>query len=410
MRIVIVTNHFWPEEFRINDVARGLVARGHRVSVLTGIPNYPGGKFFSGYGIFKKRRETHQGIEIRRSPLIPRGSGSGWRLILNYLSHLLFSCLLAPWCFRGEYDVIFVFETSPVTVGFPALVLRAMKRLPIVFWVQDLWPDTLSATGVIRSQKVLRGIGAMVRFIYGHCDRVLVQSRAFSKSVEALFPKPERIVYLPNSAEEFYRPFPPEEAVAEGALMAAGFRVVFAGNIGVAQDFGTILDAAEALKHVSDIQWIIIGDGRRRAWVEEQRSKRGLEQTFHLLGRHPAEAMPRFFALADALLVTLKKEPIFAFTIPSKIQSYLACGRPIVAALEGEGKRVIEQAGAGFTSPPEEPQALAAAVLKMYRLPAREREAMGRAGRTYFEREFEPDLLLDRLEGVLKEVSGEGRR
>lgn len=406
MRILIVTNHFWPEEFRINDAARGLVARGHSVSVLTGIPNYPGGRFFKGYGFFKKRRESYEGIDIFRAPLIPRGSGSGLRLILNYFSYMLSSCLLAPFCFRRKYDLIFVFESSPVTVGFPALVLKSIKRIPILFWVQDLWPETLSATGVIRSVRVLNVVGWIVRIIYKSCDRILIQSKAFLKSVCELYDKPDNIIYFPNSAEEFYRPVNIGADAPERSLMPKGFRVVFAGNIGVAQDFGTILTAAEELKHFTVIHWVIIGDGRRRAWVEEELERRGLEKTVHLLGRHAAETMPRFFSLADALLVTLKKEPIFSYTIPSKIQSYMACAKPIIAALDGEGMRVVKEAGAGITCPPEDPKALAEAVLEMSRLSLLDRESMGKCGRKYFEKEFERNMLLDKLESIMEELAG----
>ena len=179
---------------------------------------------------------------------------------------------------------------------------------------------------------------------------------------------------------------------------------MFAGNLGVAQDFGTILDAAEQLKDYPDIHWVIIGDGRRRAWVEQEVLNRGLQDVVHLLGRHPMETMPRFFSLADALLVTLKKEPIFALTIPSKVQSYLACAKPIIAGLDGEGARVVEESGSGFTCPAENPEALAETVLKMYRMPASEREAMGRRGRVYFDKEFERNMLLDRMEGWMKEL------
>lgn len=404
VNILIVTNHFWPEVFRINDVALGLRDKGHEVSVLTGIPNYPSGRFFPGYGILKKQREDYEGIKIFRAPLIPRGSGSEIRLIINYASYALSACLLAPLFCRGSYDLIVVFETSPVTVGLPALVMKKLRGIPMMFWVQDLWPDTLSATGVIRSERVLGWVGRLVRFIYRGCDRILIQSRAFAQSVERLAPSPERIRYFPNSAEELYRPVQLEPTAPECAQMPDGFRVMFAGNIGVAQDFGTVLDAAEHLEEHRDIHWVIIGDGRRRSWVESEVVRRGLGDLVHFLGRHPAEKMPGFFSLADALLVTLKKEPGFALTIPSKVQSYLACGKPVIAGLDGEGARVVEEAGAGITCPAESPEELAKAVLEMYRLSENERLAMGNRGREYFEREFERNMLLGRLEGMMREM------
>jgi glycosyltransferase involved in cell wall biosynthesis len=189
--------------------------------------------------------------------------------------------------------------------------------------------------------------------------------------------------------------------------MPNGFRVVFAGNIGAAQDFHNILSAAEKLKAKKDIHWVILGDGRMSNWVQAEISKRGLYDTVHLLGRYPAEAMPRFFALSDALLVTLKKEPIFALTIPSKIQSYLACAKPIIAGLEGEGARVVEEAGAGITCPAEDPTELAQAVLKMYRMTSEKRDSMGRRGRKYFEDNFEREKLLDRLTQLITELKEE---
>jgi colanic acid biosynthesis glycosyl transferase WcaI len=404
MNILIVTNHFWPEEFRINDLAYGLVERGHTVSVITGIPNYPSGNIFPGYGIFKGLFEIHGGIKIYRMPLIPRGFGSGLRLALNYASYALSSCLLSPFRCRDKYDLIFVFESSPVTVGLAALVLKKLRRIPIVFWVQDLWPETLSATGVVRSERILSLIGQLVRFIYNGCDRILIQSKAFAASVKRLAPRPEQICYFPNTAEALYHPIQLEADAPERDIVPPGFCVMFAGNIGVAQDFDTILSAAERLKNYRDIQWVIVGDGRRRNWVEQEVESRGLKDCVHLLGRYPVESMPRFFSLADVLLVTLKNEPIFALTIPSKVQSYLACAKPIVAGLDGEGAKVVEEAAAGYTCPSESPDELAEAVLKMYQLPEKDRKVMGERGREYFLKEFERNMLLDRLEEIITDV------
>ncbi len=404
MNILIVTQYFWPENFRINDLALGLKEKGHHITVLTGNPNYPDGRFFSGYGVFKKRIDDYQGIKVVRVPLIPRGSGGALRLALNYLSFAFFASLMGPFYCRGNFDVVFVYEPSPVTVGLPALVLKKIKSAPILFWVQDLWPDSLSATGAVNSNKILNMVEGLVRFIYSQCDRILIQSRAFSSSIEKLGIGSERILYFPNSAEGLYKPVEVEPDASERAALPNGFRVMFAGNIGAAQDFTTILNAAEKLKEYADIHWVIIGDGRMRQWVEVQIHERGLSKNVHLLGRYPTEAMPRFFSLADALLVTLKKEPIFALTIPSKVQSYLACAKPIVAALDGEGARIIEESDAGLTCPAEDPEALADAILSMYKMPETERKGMGSRGRRYFEQHFERSMLLDRLDSWMKDV------
>lgn len=407
MRILIVSQYFWPENFRINDLALGLKEKGHQVAVLTGIPNYPDGRFFPGYGVFKKRAEGYHGIRVVRVPLIPRGKGGAIRLSLNYLSFALCASILAPFLCRGKVDMIFVYEPSPITVGLPAIVMKKVKSAPIVFWVQDLWPESLSATGSVRSPRVLKWVERLVCFIYRHCDRILVQSRAFFSPIEKLGVDTDRIEYFPNSAEELYKPVIVEQDAPERAALSNGFRVMFAGNIGAAQDFSTILEAAEKLKDFPDIHWIIVGDGRMRPWVETQIEERGLTKTFHLLGRHPVELMPRFFSLADVMLVTLKKEYIFSLTIPAKVQSYLACAKPVIAALDGEGARVIEESGAGLTCPAENPDALAEVVLAMYRMSETECINMGLRGRSYFDRHFERTMLLDRLAGWMKELRKE---
>ena len=405
MKLLILSQYFWPENFRINDVVEGLVSRGHAVTVYTGLPNYPSGRFFPGYGWRGPWRETYKAAEVRRAPLLPRGSGSGLRLGLNFVSHALAATLLAPWLVRGRFDAILVYEPSPMTIGIPARALRALKRAPLLFWVQDLWPESLSATGSVKSRLVLWLVDALIKWIYRGCDRVLVQSEAFTPSVRAHGVPQSRIRYVPNSAESFYRKVEPRAEDAEAKEMGAGFRVLYAGNIGAAQDFPTILAAAERLKGEPHIQWLILGEGRMRAWVEEEVRRRALEGCVHLLGQRPPESMPRYFAHADVLLATLRREPIFAYTIPSKIQTYIACARPVVAALEGEGGRIIREAGAGWTVPPEDPAALAAAVLAASRLTKPERDAMGQRGEAWFRQHFEREKLLSRLEAELAEAA-----
>lgn len=398
MRLLVLTQYFWPENFRINDVVEGLASRGHTVTVYTALPNYPGGSFFEGYGVLGPFRETFNQVKVRRVPLIPRGGGGGVRLALNYLSHALMATLLAPLQAKGEFDAILVYEPSPMTIGIPARALRALKGAPLVFWVQDLWPESLSATGAVRSPAVLALVERLIKWIYRGCDRVLVQSEAFIPSVAAHGVPRERIRYLPNSAEAFYKKMQPEPH--------PGFCVMYAGNIGAAQDFPTVLAAAERLRGEKHIQWIVLGDGRMRGWVESEVKRRGLDNV-QLLGQRPAEDMPRYFARADVLLATLARQPIFAYTIPSKIQSYLACGRPIIAALEGEGGRIIREAGAGWAVPPEDPDALADAVRAASALARSELDAMGNRGEAWFRSHFEREKLLARLEAELAEVSAQ---
>jgi colanic acid biosynthesis glycosyl transferase WcaI len=407
MRILVITQYFWPENFRINDLVKGLMEKGHEIEVLTGMPNYPSGRFFPGYHFWGPPTENFAGITIRRVPLLPRGKSRGWQLVLNFFSFAFSASLFGPLRCRGHFDLIFVYEPSPMTVGLPALMMKKVKSCPILFWIQDLWPESLSATGAVRSKWILNGVASMVRFIFKRCDRILVQSKAFIQPTEDLGVSHDRIYYFPNSAEALYQPLELEEDAEERSRMPVGFKVMFAGNIGAAQDFETILSAAEYLREHTDIHWIILGDGRKRSWVETEINQRGLTGNVHLLGSHPMESMPRFFSLADVMLVTLKKDPIFALTIPAKLQSYLACGKPIIAALDGEGSRIIQEADAGLTSPAENSKLLAENVKAMYRLSMAERTEIGIRGRKYFEEHFERVLLLKRLDCWMQQLTTE---
>ncbi len=409
MNILIVSHYFWPEQFRINDLAGELQRRGHQVSVLTGMPNYPGGRLFEGYRWWKKRHDNMDGVPVYRTPMFVRRQGRGWQLALNYASFALFGCLLAPWYFRKhDFDVVFVYEPSPFTVGIPAIVMRRLKTAPMLFWVQDLWPESLTAAGAVHSPAVLQVVGRMVRWIYRHCDRVLVQSRAFIEPAVRAGAERSRTVFFPNWAEAFYRPLPRADARLPAIELPRGFRIMFAGNLGEAQSLETILDAARRLKAEPAIQWIIIGDGRRLPWMREQVRHLGLEDCVTFAGRYAAEMMPYFFSHADALLVTLKDEPVFAQTIPSKIQSYMACGRPVLAALNGEGARVVQEAGCGYAVTAEDGAALAEAALRLSRIPEAQRQAMGMRGREYYDRHFERDMLIDRLESWMQDAVEEG--
>jgi glycosyltransferase involved in cell wall biosynthesis len=279
----------------------------------------------------------------------------------------------------------------------------------MLFWVQDLWPESLRATEVVTSPTILGAISRLVRFIYRRCDRVLVQSRGFVEPVVAVGAERRRVLYLPNWAESLYRPMElPAEAPERGEV-PDGFRVVFAGNIGAAQSFETILEAARRLHDLPDVHWVVVGDGHRRAWVEGQVRALGLEGRVHLLGPRPVDAMPRYLALADALLVTLRRDPIFEQTIPTKLQSYLACGRPVMAALAGEGARVVEEAEAGLTCPPEDPGALAEGIRRLRAMGEDERRVLGGRGRAYFDANFERERLVTRIEETMGEVVEELR-
>ncbi len=403
MRILIVSQYFWPENFRINDLAQELVRRGHSVTVLTGIPNYPAGSVFEAYRQNPKEFGHYGGATVCRVPMLARGHGAV-RLFLNYLSFVVGASILGPWRLKDRpVDVIFVFEPSPVTVGLPAILVGRIKRAPVVFWALDLWPETLAAIGVVRSPRVLGWIGHLVTFIYERCTLVLGQSSGFLGSIAKYCSDTEKIRYFPSWAEEvFSQPNlvpAPEVPVREGV-----YNVLFAGNIGEAQDLPAVLAAAESLRHNASIRWLIVGDGRKSDWLRGEVERRGLQDSFLLLGRFPVERMPSFYAHADALLVSLKKDPVFSMTIPGKVQSYLMAGVPLLGMLDGEGAKVITEAKAGLVCAAGDAGGLAAAVLKMAAMSVDQRRQLGLNGRAFAQKEFGRGLLMGRLEALLCEA------
>lgn len=402
MRLLVVTQYFWPESFRINDLVSELVRRGHHVTVLTGLPNYPDGQVFSAFLSDASRFARFDGASVHRVPMLPRGKG-GLRLLLNYLSFAISASTVGVWKLRGQhYDAIFAYEPSPITVGLPAVALRFAKNAPLLFWVQDLWPETLQAVGAVRSPLVLSAVGKLVSFIYKRCDVILAQSKSFIPQIFKYAPSESRVHFFPNWADKVDNS---SELISapEVPLEPGCFSIMFAGNIGDAQDFPAILAAAECLKGHA-IRWLIVGDGRMASWVAKEIIKRALQDQVLMLGRFPSERMPSFFQHADALLVSLKDEPIFAMTIPSKLQTYLSAGIPVVAMLNGEGSDVVRESGSGITCRAGDHEGLVKAVLQLSQTTPDERLEMGRIGRELSQREFDRDTLISRLEGWIDEL------
>lgn len=399
MKILIVSQYFWPEGFSINSVSKTLVDKGVEVEILTGKPNYPRGEIFSGYRAWGCQKESYQGVRINRIPLLARGNG-GWRLALNYLSFVVSGLLFAPWMLRKKkFDVIFIYAPSPIFQAIPAIFLGWLKGCAVVLWVQDLWPESLSATGHVQNKTALKLVEHVVRFIYRHIDLLLVQSRAFESPV-SLLASGTPIVYYPNSVDNTFATSTIEEPPhIEG--LGEGFSVMFAGNIGTAQAVDVIVEAASVLREHADIHFVVLGDGSAREWMLQEVRQRGLTN-LHLPGRFPVETMPSFMQKASVLLVTLADQPIFAATVPNKVQAYFAAGRPIIACLNGEGARLVVEAEAGFSTPAEDATALAETVLSVYRLPPSEREKMGKNGRHYYQEHFDHDRLIDQLIGHLQ--------
>lgn len=305
---------------------------------------------------------------------------------------------------RRNFDVVFTNQLSPVTVGFPAALLARLKKAPMAMWVLDLWPDTLHALGVIRSPRLLGLVGRMVALIYRRCDLILAQSRSFVPKIRQLARPNQAVEYFPSWAEDAYR-YDSVTPAPEVPILDGSFDVMFAGNIGESQGFPCILDAAEKLREHAHIRWLIVGDGRMAPWVRQEIRSRGLEIQVLMLGRYPMERMPSFFMRADALLVTLADEPIFAMTIPGKLQSYLTAGVPIVAALNGEGAELLRSAQAGLAAPAGDAGGLAEAVLQLSRMPLEQRKEMGRNGLALSQREFNRQMVIDRIERMLDSLS-----
>ncbi|WP_443640338.1 glycosyltransferase family 4 protein [Candidatus Njordibacter sp. Uisw_039] len=403
MNILIVSQYFWPENFRINDLSKELVERGHNVTVLTGLPNYPQGHIFPDFNNNPSDYQYYEGVDVIRVPLISRGKSS-WRLALNYLSFAIFSCAFGPWLLRKKrIDLVFAYQLSPVTIGLPSILVGRIKRAPVVFWVLDLWPETLSAAGVVKSGWMLRWIGKLVGFIYQRCTLVLGQSQGFLESMANYCSNVEKLRYFPSWAEN---DFDEEnlQLAPEVPIISGTFNIVFAGNVGKAQDFPAIIRAAELLKDYNCIRWIIVGDGSVLSWLHREVSERGLGNNFLILGRFPLERMPSFYAHASALLVTLKKDPVFGMTIPGKVQSYLLAGIPILAMLDGEGARVINEANGGNVSPAGDSNSLAESILMMLMLSPQDRRQLGLNGRAYAQQEFARGLAIDRLEALFQEA------
>jgi len=402
MRLLIISQYFWPENFRINDLASEFVKKGHAVTILTGLPNYPNGKVYEDFCVNPQGFGAYEGANIVRVPIISRGT-SATTLVLNYFSFALSAITFGSWKLRGQsFDVIFVFQVSPVTVGIPGIFFSWLKSAPMAMWVLDLWPESLQSVGAVKSEWILKLTRFMVSVIYKNCDLILAQSHSFVKQIYETANAPYlRVEYFPNWADLVFEtdsndPLPLELSNPHGC-----FIVMFAGNLGVAQDFPAILEAAEILKGNSKLRWVIVGDGRIGQWLTNEIVKRGLSSCIQMLGRLPLECMPSLYKCADALLVSLRDELIFEMTIPGKMQSYLAAGKPVLAMLNGEGADVLMASRAGLLAPASDGKALARAVLEMMDMSQEDRDELGANGAAYYIKEFERSALLSRLEKCL---------
>ncbi|MHB9035041.1 MAG: glycosyltransferase family 4 protein [Armatimonadota bacterium] len=397
MKILVLTQWYPPEPQRLLfDISEVLIKMGHEVTVLTGFPNWPNGRVYPGYRQSLLYKETLEGVPVCRVPLFPDHSRSGLRRAINNLSFAVSASVIGPWTLK-RHDVVFALH-PPISIAMPAFVLSRLWRVPFVLNIQDMWPETLLATGLLAKKSLVGLISKLCICAYKHASRVIVISQGFKLNLLAKGVLEQKVDVIPNWVDtNFYRPVEPDMDKAKSLGLDAGkFNLVFAGMMGPSQGLGTVLEAASLLREQSDIRFVFVGDGLDYEPLREKASAMGLENVL-FLGRHPESAMNDLFSLADALLVNLRDEPLFEITIPHKILAYMAVGKPIIAAVRGDAADVVRNASAGITCEPGNAKALAEAVEKMYHTPDDQRAAMGIAGRKSACDDFSREHLVARL-------------
>ena len=398
MKILFICQYFSPEVFRGNDIAFHWADDGHDVHVVTGIPNYPAGKFYEGYGLFKKRHEVINGVKVTRLPIFPRGNNK-IMLMLNY-----FSYLIVAWVYMffhslfHKYDRVFVQQLSPVMMSAPGVLYKRIRKVPLYTWVLDLWPESLTAAGGINNKYILAFFRHYVKSEYKHSDKILISSRSFEKSIAEYGDYSNKIVYYPQWADG-------NNGMAKAPEIAPaipeGFKLMFAGAVGEAHGFECTMQAALLTEEHKDIKWIIVGDGRRLDWVKAFVKEHGLEETVFTLGRFPAETMPWFFKQADVMLVTLNDDPLFKLYAPAKISSYMAAGKPIVAVLNGEGAEVIQEAQCGWSLPAGDAEGFAKLAIELSQMDKAILEERGDNALRFYNNHFVKGKCLVRLDDVM---------
>lgn len=398
-KVLIVCQHYWPENFRINDIANFLVEKDCSVEVLCGLPNYPKGRLFEGYSLFGRRKEFHNKVRIRRVLEIPRGPNTNLRILINYISFPFFSLFHIPRLLWKKYDKILLYQLSPVMMSIAGIVVGKIKGVETTMYVLDLWPENLFSVLDIKNPILRKIVTNISHWHYRHVDKLIVLSEKMRRRLhEVVQITDEKIIVLPQACEKLY-----EKDVDDSDLKQRfnkGFNIVYTGNISPAQSFETVLDAAKKLQKngITDINWIIVGDGMSRNWLEKEVQQRGLGGSFFFEGQKPVEYIPKYNSIADVLIGCLVKSDLLEATIPAKVMSYIASGRPMVLAMDGEVQELINDTiKCGHVSSAEDADALAINIKKIYDMDIEEREKMGRRGRAYHLRHFERNIILSKL-------------
>lgn len=395
--ILVVSQYFYPEAFRINDMCAEWVRRGYKVTVLTGIPNYPYGRYFEGYGLTKKRREKYLGMDIIRIPLIARGHNNVG-MVLNY-----FSFVVSGWIWNAftslKADLVFIFEVSPMTQALNGVWFAKRRKIPCWLYVQDLWPENIEIVTGIHSPTVLKPIERMVKNIYHRCDRIFATSPSFVEMICQRIPgEEEKVSYWPQYAEEFYRPV--ENAKSPLIPDDGSFKVIFTGNVGQAQGLEILPEAAKLLKG-KKVRFVIVGDGRSKDTLIKRIEELDVSDMFTMICRQSAEKIPELLSSCDAAFVSFMNNPLFANTIPAKLQSYMACGMPILACATGETERIVREADCGVCCPIGDAKALAESVISLS-IDGNIKK-YGQRSLEYFEKNFDKKMLLDRFDDCVSE-------
>ena len=399
LRVLILSQYFWPENMRINDLSEELSNRGYHVTVLTGVPNYPEGHVYPEYVSNPARFNKYNGsVDIIRVPMLTRGNGR-LRLALNYLSFLISASTFGVWKLRRKsIDLVFFYGISPITSAIPGVFIARLKNAKLFLWILDLWPETIEALGILKKGILLRVLTGAIKWIYDHTDCILINSRAFEESVRSVCAgNPANIRYFPSWAESVF-----DGELISSSRSSTTFDIVFAGNIGESQDFMTLIRGFELLKNDKSIKFRIAGDGRFLSQVRTELAARGLDNV-ELLGRLPLEQMPTLFSQADALLLSLKADDVFSRAVPAKLFAYLAAGKPILAVIGGESARIIYEAGAGFACDSGDYRQFVKNVVKLKQMDASARSLLGAKGRAHYLDHFRKDRIFDQLEKLLEQ-------
>lgn len=357
MKILVVCQYYYPEPFRISDICEELIKRGHEVTVITGIPNYPMGVIYPEYRHGQKRDEFINGVHVYRCFTIGRKTGAV-RRFLNYYSFAISSTFFVS-KISSDYDVVFVNQLSPVMMAKAGIRYKKKHHKKLIIYCLDLWPESLVAGGIRRDSLIYKYFHKVSEKIYRQADQIFITSKSFCKYLNNEFGiNPDRIEYLPQYAETLFSPDACRKT-PNGTV-----DLMFAGNIGVVQSVKTIIKAANETKDIPNLRWHIVGDGSELENCRKLADDLQLSSVlFH--GRKPLDEMPKYYAMADAMLVTMQANPVLSMTLPGKVQTYMAAGKPIIGAIDGEAADVIANADCGYCGAAENAMQLAENVREM---------------------------------------------